>query len=65
MTRLIEWLLMRPCDKVVKVKSWKPAWGKYGMEWPAMLVDMNGYRRVTATPVWNWPLVRGIFRGHH
>lgn len=64
MTRVIGWLLFRPKDKILRVKSWRPSLGKYGIEWPTVLMDRNGYQRCTSTPVWNWPLVRGIFLGH-
>jgi len=35
---------------VIKVRSWRPFWGDYGLEWPCMLVQRNG-RRETASPV--------------
>lgn len=61
MSRLISWLLVRPPDKLVFVKSWRPWLGPYGIEWPTMLIDRFGRRR-NAAPVWNWALVRSIFR---
>lgn len=64
MRRLIAWLLLRPQDKLIRVKSWWPSWDKYGLEWPTMLIDANGYQRRTVTPIWNWPMVRGVFLGH-
>ena len=64
MHRLIERLLLLPRDKLVRVKSWKPARGRYGIEWPTMLIDRGGHRRMTITPIWNWSMVRGVFTSH-
>ncbi len=38
--------------KIIKVKSWKPYLGPYGVEWPVLLVDYNGMRQ-TSVPVWD------------
>lgn len=64
MNRFVAWLLLNPKDRLVRVQSWRPSWGKYGLEWPTMLIDRRGFQRSVQTPVWNWPMVRGVFRGH-
>lgn len=65
MNRLVAWLFLPSRDRLIKVTSWRPSLGRYGMEWPGMLIDAHGYQRHRVTPVWNWPFVRGIFRGHN
>jgi hypothetical protein len=60
------WLL-RPLlweeDRVlVKVKSWRPSWGPYGLEWPTMLVDTKGGQRMTVTPVWDSARIKKLLR---
>ncbi len=37
--------------KLVRIKSLKPFWGPYGLEWPVLLVDYLG-NRWTQSPVW-------------
>ena len=49
--RFLEWLLLEPGDKIVRVKSWKPVWLRGCIEWPCLLVDSRSQRR-TAWPVW-------------
>lgn len=61
MERFIAWLLFRNTNTtVVRVKSWKPSWGKYGPEWPVLLVNEPGYRR-TVAPVWDWCRIKSLF----
>lgn len=49
--------------KLIAVKSWMPSIGKYGLEWPTLLIDTFLGQRETATPVWNMEWVRfRIFR---
>lgn len=55
-------LLLEDKDRLIRVKSWRPSLGPHGIEWPTMLIDRNGYQRCTVTPVWNWALVRHVFR---
>jgi hypothetical protein len=64
---MIEWLYRRAywdgkrgC-RVIRVKSWRPFWGPYGLEWPVLLVDSP--HRMTATPVWDWMLIRCLLFG--
>ena len=53
--RMKKWLtrvVLGPHYKVVRVKSWKPWLGPYGIEWPVLLVDRLGMRE-TIVPVWD------------
>ena len=40
-------------DELIRVKSWVPYWGRYGLEWPTMLVDTRSGQRSTVSPVWD------------
>ena len=60
MRRFLEHLL--PADeKVIHVKSWKPVWLNGHVEWPCMLIETKGGRRMTVWPVWDWVRVRSLF----
>jgi hypothetical protein len=53
MTRwLIQALLLDSNEKLFQVTSWKPTWGRFGIEWPSMLIDRIGHRAHVA-PVWD------------
>lgn len=59
-------LLLGSETKFVRLKSWRPFWGRYGVEWPTMVIDRCGMRS-TATPVWDryhlramWYHLRGM-----
>ena len=66
----IEWRLMpkfrrwflNDDETLVKVRSWRPSIGKYGLEWPTMLVDRKGYERSCVCAVWNWARIVAPFR---
>lgn len=64
---MIEWLYKRAywdgkrrC-RVIQVKSWRPWWGPYGLEWPVLLVDAP--HRMVTVPVWGWVLIRCLLFG--
>jgi len=63
----MRWFLRRllddPRDKIVRVKSWRPSLGGHGIEWPTMLIDQLGYRRMTVSPVWDGAMMRHVFMG--
>lgn len=44
----------RDGETLVRVKSWCPSVGEYGLEWPTLLIDRPRGRRQTSTPVWRW-----------
>lgn len=48
--RLRRWML-DDGHKLVRVRSWRLAWGPHGIEGPTLLVDARGVRQ-TVTPVW-------------
>ena len=63
MSLIAPWFLrltgaLAPNEKLVCVKSWRPWWGPFGIEWPCMLID-RGAARLTVSPVWDrarlWP----------
>jgi hypothetical protein len=54
--------LLEQRDKLVRVKSWRPWFGPHGLEWPTMLVDAYGYRRVTTSPVLDRTWIRILLR---
>lgn len=60
MNKFLQWLLLDKDDKLVGVKSWRPSWGRYGIEWPTLLYDRHG-QRINGAPVWDWNRVRGLF----
>lgn len=60
MHRFLAYMLLAPNERVVRVKSWWPTWGQYGLEWPCLLVDSLGVRR-TCWPVWDWARLRSFF----
>lgn len=47
--------------RVVRVKSWRPAWVNGCMEWPCLLVEAFG-RTMTVWPVWDRARLRTLFR---
>jgi len=49
-------------NRIVRVKSWLPTMGPYGVEWPVLLVDRDGGQRDTIAPVWNWARVKQLFQ---
>ena len=59
--RILAWVFM-PEDRkrgisgeVIKVKSWKPFWGDYGLEWPCMLIQRHGHQRQNISPcIWSY-----------
>lgn len=57
---LLQYLLLSDRDRIVEIRSWVPAMGLYGVEWPTMLIDANGYQRHTVSPVWDWPRLKDI-----
>lgn len=60
--RFLLWLLKEcPGDKMIRVKSWIPSWGRHGLEWPTMLIETRAGRRMTATPIWDRQFLRGLF----
>ena len=63
MKRFLSWLLLNPGEELIRVKSWVPGIGKYGIEWPTMLINMPYDTRQTVSPVWNRARLRGIGRG--
>lgn len=60
---IAERMLWSRRDKLVRVKSWWPSIGPYGIEWPTLLVDRLGRTRVTETPVWNRAMVKHFLFG--
>jgi hypothetical protein len=58
--RLLAIVFLDRTYKVVRVKSWRPYWGKYGLEWPTILADRMGTRS-TVSPVLNWDWLRSRF----
>jgi hypothetical protein len=38
--------------ELIRIKSWRPFWGPWGIEFPTMLVDRMGMRE-TVTPIWD------------
>ena len=58
---LTRFILARDDVRLVRVKSWKPWRGPYGIEWPVLLIDDAG-QRVTAVPVWDRYRVLGMWR---
>mgnify|MGYP001568307616 CR=1 FL=1 len=59
--RFLEWLLLGPGDKIVRVKSWRPTWVQGCLEWPCLLIDHHSRCRMTIWPVWNRYRIRGLF----
>lgn len=41
-------------DRLVRIKSLRPQWGSYGLEWPVLVIKMKGYGQMTITPCWTW-----------
>ena len=66
MKRFFAWLFRDDgVHRVVKIKSWQPVMGPYGIEWPTLLVDrQRGCGRQTISPVWNAARVRQLFPSH-
>ena len=53
MRRVLAWLLLRPGEKLIRVKSWRLVRGEYGIEGPTLLIDTRQGQRQTVAPVWD------------
>lgn len=56
-------VLLHPGQRLIRVKSYRPYLGRYGLEWPTMLIETRGGGRETVTPVWNSAKVQALLRG--
>lgn len=63
MRRLLEWVL-GDGYKLVRVRSWRPTWGQYGIEWPTMRVRSPGGHESTMSPVWDRARLVGLWTGN-
>ena len=63
-TRIVLWLWGSTWIKtIIRVKSWRPCWGRYGIEWPSLLVDTIIGQRETVALVWDWEWLRWRIMG--
>jgi hypothetical protein len=61
----LEWLCLQSGERIIRVKSWRPSWGRYGIEWPCLLIDRLDGSRSTAWPVWDWIRIKGLLGFRH
>lgn len=60
--RFLMWLLVIDVKQIIRVKSWRPFFGRFGVEWPTLLVDSKHGQRQTITPVWDRNRIVDFFR---
>lgn len=63
MHRVLQWLLGTG-HKVVRVRSWRPSRGPFGIEWPTMHVLSPGGRQSTVALVWDRTRIMGLWTGN-
>jgi len=66
---MAEWLirllrLIRPEDKLVRVRSWRPYWDTrhHCPLWPTLVIDQRGGSRMIGQPLWDRARWRDVFR---
>lgn len=60
--RFLGRLLIDRDYKLIRVKSWRPGWGKYGLEWPTIVYDTKGGLRSVGAPCWDRVFLRLLVR---
>lgn len=58
----LQWLLGTG-HTVVRVVSWRPSRGQFGVEWPTMHVRSPGGRQSTVSLVWDRARIMGLWKG--
>jgi hypothetical protein len=59
--RFLTWLLLESGETIIRIKSIVPQMSERGIEWPVLLIETRGGRRMNVVPLWDRARLRVLF----